>query len=201
MARVVKRYANRKLYDTATSRYVALDDIATLVRSGEDVEVTDNESGADLTAVTFAQIILEEERRTNFLSIPVLRELVRYGSDAIAGVSRGIEALGEIRERANRRVSEIVGEKPVGPTIVGEVFNESRRRIDALQRRVDEGLKQSVERLRSYPGIGSELERLEGRIRSIEGQIKRLIVGHNGEERLPADEPANPADLPTNHRA
>jgi polyhydroxyalkanoate synthesis repressor PhaR len=100
MARVVKRYANRKLYDTTTSRYVALDDIATLIRNGEEVEVTDNETGADLTAVTFAQIILEEERRhKDVRSLPLLRELVRYGGDAIAGVtSRGMEALGGMRE-------------------------------------------------------------------------------------------------------
>ncbi len=108
MARVVKRYANRKLYDTTTSRYVALDDIAGLIRSGEEVEVTDNETGADLTAVTLAQIILEEERRHKDLrSLAVLRELVRYGGDAISNATRrGMEALGNVRGR----FSEIVGE-------------------------------------------------------------------------------------------
>ena len=199
MARVVKRYANRKLYDTTTSRYVALDDIAVLIRSGEEVEVTDNESGADLTAVTLAQIILEEERRHKDLrSLPLLRELVRYGGDAISTVtSRGIEALGGMREAAERRVSEIVSEGTVRPAIIDEVLNTSRRQIEDLQRRVDQGIRQSVDRLRSYPGIGAEVDRLEGRVRDIENRIRKLLAGENGKaEQRPSDAgdpPAPPA--------
>ena len=63
MARLVKRYSNRKLYDTTESRYVTLDEIARWVRAGEDVKITENENGEDLTAVTFAQIILEGVRK------------------------------------------------------------------------------------------------------------------------------------------
>lgn len=181
MARVVKRYANRKLYDTTTSRYVALDDIAALIRSGEEVEVTDNETGADLTAVTLAQIILEEERRRKSISaLPLLRELVRYGGDALAGVNRGIEALGEIRELAEKRVSELVSEASSRPAILEDVLNSSRRRMENLQRRIDESIKQSIERLRAYPGIRAEVERLESGIREIENRIRKLLAGENG---------------------
>jgi polyhydroxyalkanoate synthesis repressor PhaR len=181
MARVVKRYSNRKLYDTTTSRYVALDDIAALVRSGEEVEVTDNETGADLTAVTFAQIILEEERRkSNFLSLPLLRELVRYGGDAIAGVTnRGIEALGEMREIAGRRVSEMVQESG-RPAILDEVLAGSKRRIEDLQRRVDHGIKRSIDRLRSAASFGPEIEKLESGVREIEAGLRNLLAGVNG---------------------
>jgi len=201
MPRVVKRYANRKLYDTTTSRYVALDDIAALVRSGEDVEVTDNETGADLTAVTFAQIILEEERRkSDFLSLPLLKQLVRYGGDAIAGVTnRGIEAIGEMRELAGRRVSEIVNEN--ARPAIDEVLTSSRKRIDALQRRVDEGLKSSVERLRTYPGIGAELQRLENRMHTIESRIKRLLARQNGQLDVDEDEQAPSSQQPPDRTA
>lgn len=181
MARVVKRYANRKLYDTTTSRYVALDDIAALIRSGEEVEVTDNETGADLTAVTLAQIILEEERRRKSIaSLPLLRELVRYGGDAIAGVtSRGMEALGEMRDLAEKRVSGMVNDSG-RPAILDEMLSSSKRRIEDVQRRVDQGIKQSLERLRGYPGFGTEVERLEGRVRDIEARIRKLLAGENG---------------------
>ncbi|MGH7857699.1 MAG: polyhydroxyalkanoate synthesis regulator DNA-binding domain-containing protein, partial [Candidatus Binatia bacterium] len=54
MSRVVKRYGNRKLYDTQESRYVTLEDISTFVKAGEELRVVDNDSGEDLTAVTFA---------------------------------------------------------------------------------------------------------------------------------------------------
>lgn len=60
MARRIKRYSNRKLYDTEASQYVSLSDIAELVRNGDTVEVIDNATGEDLTAQTLTQIILEE---------------------------------------------------------------------------------------------------------------------------------------------
>src|SRR5262249_51068080 len=154
-----------------------------------------NETGADLTAVTLAQIILEEERRhKDVRSLPLLRELVRYGGDAIAGVtSRGIEALGEMREIAERRVSEIVNEGAGRPAILDEMLSTSRRQIEDLQRRVDQGIRQSVERLRSYPGIGVEVERLEGRVRDIENRIRKLLAGENGKSDQPGTPSANPA--------
>ena len=60
--RVIKRYANRKLYDTRDSRYVTLPQIAELVRGGEDVQIIDNRTKENLTSVTLAQIIYESEK-------------------------------------------------------------------------------------------------------------------------------------------
>jgi len=178
MARVVKRYANRKLYDTTTSRYVALEDIAAMVRSGEEVEVTDNETGADLTAVTLAQILLEDERqKKNLLSLPLLREIVRYGDKLADATNRGIEVLGEMRERAERRVSEIVSE---GPNLLDDVLANSRQRIDDLQRRIDDGLRLSMGRLRNAPGIGAELDRLDAHLKELESRIRQLLARQNG---------------------
>lgn len=177
MRRVVKRYANRKLYDTTSSRYVALDDVAAFVRRGDEVEVTDNETGEDLTAVTLAQIILEDERKKkSFLSLPVLQDLVRYGGDAIAEATKqGIEAFGEMREAAEKRVSELVPEGGSGTGLIDDMLEQSRRRIDDLQKRVDEGLKESVSRLRSVPGLGPEVERLETGLREIETRLRKLL--------------------------
>jgi polyhydroxyalkanoate synthesis repressor PhaR len=197
MARVVKRYANRKLYDTTTSRYVALDDIAAMVRGGEEVEVTDNETGADLTAVTLAQIILEDERRKkNLLSLPLLRQIVQYGDKLAVATNRGIEALGEMRERAERRVSEIVSE---GPNLLDDVLASSRQRIDELQRRIDDGLKQSMGRLRSAPGIGAELDRLDSRLKELESRIRHMLARQNG--GTPGEEPGSTKSPPDYRRS
>ena len=67
-ARTIKRYANRKLYDTRDSRYVTLDHIAAMVRAGDDVRVVENTTRADLTTATLAQIIFEEEKKAPRLS-------------------------------------------------------------------------------------------------------------------------------------
>jgi polyhydroxyalkanoate synthesis repressor PhaR len=60
---LIKKYANRKLYDTQTSRYITLSGISELVRDGYDIEVVDRETGADLTPLILSQIVLGEEKR------------------------------------------------------------------------------------------------------------------------------------------
>src|ERR1043165_3555970 len=82
--RVVKRYANRKLYDAQRSRYVTLEQIADMIRSGEDVKIVDNNSKEDLTAITLAQIIFEEEKKQkSFLPLGAMRNIIQQGGEAI----------------------------------------------------------------------------------------------------------------------
>jgi polyhydroxyalkanoate synthesis repressor PhaR len=78
--RIIRRYANRKLYDTGESRYVTLDRLATLVRQGEELRVLDAVTDRDLTAAKLAQIIFEEEKRHGRLPVEQLRALIREGS-------------------------------------------------------------------------------------------------------------------------
>jgi polyhydroxyalkanoate synthesis repressor PhaR len=78
-ARTIKRYANRKLYDTRDSRYVTLDHIAAMVRAGDDVRVVENTTRADLTTATLAQIIFEEEKKTPRLSVAGRRKIIQGG--------------------------------------------------------------------------------------------------------------------------
>src|SRR5262249_44733238 len=133
MGRLVKRYGNRKLYDTSESRYVTLEEIARWVKAGEDVRILENDTGEDLTAVTFAQIILEEERRkSGLLSLRVLREIIQHGENALQGlaatVDRGMEVIRTAPERAGRRVQELV---------------QVSDKLGQLQRLVDETLRRS----------------------------------------------------------
>ena len=77
--RIIKRYANRKLYDTEHSRYVTLDQISEMIRAGDDVKIVDNKTKEDLTTVTLAQIIFEEEKKTPRLSVAGLRKIIQGG--------------------------------------------------------------------------------------------------------------------------
>lgn len=81
---VVKRYSNRRLYDTDHSRYVTLDEVATRIRAGEDVRFVDAPSGEDITQTFLAQIILEGRGAARLLPVPLLYRLVRMGDDALA---------------------------------------------------------------------------------------------------------------------
>jgi polyhydroxyalkanoate synthesis repressor PhaR len=80
--RTIKRYSNRKLYDTTDSRYVTLQQIAGLIRNGDEIRVIDKTTQQDLTAATMAQIIFEEEKRGPRLPVEGLRKIIRSGLPA-----------------------------------------------------------------------------------------------------------------------
>jgi polyhydroxyalkanoate synthesis repressor PhaR len=205
--RLIKRYGNRKLYDTSESRYITLDEIARLVRSGSDVKVIDNENGDDLTAITFAQIILEEEkRRSSLISLGLLRELVQHGEETLAQlrsqVEKGVEAIGTIGEKAGRRVQEMVGsvsgeraegsagadapattDIEAGRGFFDELLAAPQRRLESLQRSIDERIKSSVGRITNHPVVQHEVQRIERSIKKLEERLARLRREESNSDR------------------
>jgi polyhydroxyalkanoate synthesis repressor PhaR len=81
---VVKKYSNRRLYDTSDSRYITLDELAMKIRAGHEVRVLDAKTNEDLTQPTLTQVILESRRAARLLPVPLLTQLIRMGDDALA---------------------------------------------------------------------------------------------------------------------
>jgi polyhydroxyalkanoate synthesis repressor PhaR len=194
--RLIKRYGNRKLYDTLESRYITLEEIARLVRGGSDVKVIDNESGDDLTTITFAQIILEEEkRRSSLLSLGLLRDLIQNGEEALAQVrsrvDKGIEAIGSMGEMAGRRMQELVSGRAgqehgnsgehapsendnaadaPGKGFFDDLLATPQRRLESLTRTIES----SVGRITGHPAFQNEVRRIERSIKKLEERLARL---------------------------
>ncbi len=83
--KIIKRYQNRKLYDTQQSCYVTLDDIAKMIRTNEEVMVIDNKSKNDITAATLTQIIFEAEKKASqYAPLFTLREIIQNGNGSIS---------------------------------------------------------------------------------------------------------------------
>jgi polyhydroxyalkanoate synthesis repressor PhaR len=109
MTVLIKRYANRKLYNTATSRYITLKGIAELIEADEEVRVIDNETGEDITSVALSQILVDHEREGRGVSRPLLSGLLQRGGDVLYGaLRRGVgdasEGLGELQRNMRRLV-------------------------------------------------------------------------------------------------
>jgi polyhydroxyalkanoate synthesis repressor PhaR len=107
MTVLIKRYANRKLYNTQTSRYITLKGIAELIEADEEVRVIDNETGEDITNVALSQILVDNERSNSSVSQTLLSELISRGGDALYGaLRRGVgdasEGLGELQKSVRR---------------------------------------------------------------------------------------------------
>jgi len=156
--RVIKRYANRKLYDTRDSRYVTLDRIADLVRNGEEVKVLDNNSKRDLTKVTLAQIIYEEQRsgHATAWSVSSLRGFILDGRERLFStlkegpvgklVGRAEELGAEVREATDDRVRAILdGAAAHVKQLQGEVAR-LQARIEELELKVRQAANRSSQK-------------------------------------------------------
>ncbi len=84
--KIIKRYQNRKLYDTHESSYVTLDEIAKMIKGGEDLRVIDNKTKNDITAATLTQLLYESERKAKTQpSVELLKEIIRHGDGSFSG--------------------------------------------------------------------------------------------------------------------
>jgi polyhydroxyalkanoate synthesis repressor PhaR len=110
---VIKRYPNRKLYDTDAKQYVTLDGIADLIRAGNEVTVVDHASGEDMTALTLTQIILEQEKKqSGLLPRSVLAGLIQAGGDRLSALQRALASplnfLRQFEEEIKHRLNDLV---------------------------------------------------------------------------------------------
>ena len=186
--KVIKRYTNRKLYDTVESRYVTLDEIAQMIKGGAEVKVLDNRSKEDLTSVTLAQIIFEEEKKRSQMPLGVLREIIRHGGEAVAVFyqdkvgSRLSERLEEMKTRTDA-LRENIEQKVRGVTSllrgsegekspVKEVIAAGQTAVEELRAKVDQGVKQALD----FGGgaVAQELEKLQRKIEALEKKLEQI---------------------------
>ena len=130
MARLIKRYGSRKLYDTAESRYVSLEDIAAWVRSGEEINVLDNATSEDVTSQTLTQVISEEGRKkAQFLSPDLLHDLIRAGETAVSSRVK------QLQSGMDRFVKKSI-DKLVPVSSVRDEMSLLRSRLDELEKAI-----------------------------------------------------------------
>jgi len=147
---LIKKYANRKLYDTRTSHYVTLEGIADLVRKGHEIKVVDRDNGHDLTQVILSQIVLSQEKHGP-------ARLMDAGGEAIQ--ERGQALLDYVRKTLN---------------VPADLRNQMERRREDLEERADETIVRALTRLR-IPSH-TDIDRINQRLDVISAQLKKLGV-------------------------
>ncbi|MCP3982791.1 MAG: hypothetical protein GY723_00285 [bacterium] len=117
MAVLIKRYANRKLYNTETSRYITLKGIAELLENNQEVKVIDNETREDITSVTLSQILVDTERGGRAVPGNLLQELLQKGGDALYdALRRSADDARENVEDLQRGMRRMLGQQNEGET-------------------------------------------------------------------------------------
>lgn len=173
--KVIKRYTNRKLYDTLESRYVTLDEIAEMVKQGAEVKIVDNRTKEDLTAVTLAQIVFEEEKKKNTMPLSVLRDIIRHPQAALSELTTTVtQRVASIREEAGQRINTLLGRDGEDES-PSSLLQQSQRVVEAWQTRIDDRVKEALEGwLGNLPALGRDLTVLVQRIEQLEKKIQEL---------------------------
>ena len=199
-ARIIKRYANRKLYDTQHSRYVTLDQISEMIRAGDDVKIVDNKSKEDLTSVTLAQIIFEEEKKQrSFLPLTAMRNIIQNGGEWFAEAQRRVSRVLPFKRDETGDGTGDGDEDPAPPdeseafpdddsTYAGtkktegvalmrefrEWVNEQQHALEDLQKRVDGRVRGVVENISPFGSLHKDVKTLSDRIAELEARLGQL---------------------------
>ena len=179
---VIKRYANRKLYDTEARRYITLEGVADLVRREKDVHVIDHETGEDITAMTQAQIIFEQERRLKGgLPRSVFTNLIQAGSDTLSQLRRALTASAlwnaQVNTEIEKRIDALIREGDLPEA-------EGRRLLDKLiaagevpPEAESHAETESIERRHGIPSR-TDVARLREQIEALSATLDDLAQQH-----------------------
>jgi polyhydroxyalkanoate synthesis repressor PhaR len=133
---LIKRYPNRKLYDTEAKQYITLEGIAVLIRQGQEIQVIDNATGEDLTALTLTQIILDfGKKQGGFLPRNILAGIIQASGDRLSSLQKSLaSSVGfvqqlddEIRRRVHLLVSQGEMTEAEGKSLLGKLLNPGIR--------------------------------------------------------------------------
>jgi polyhydroxyalkanoate synthesis repressor PhaR len=178
MAILIKRYANRKLYNTDTSRYITLKGIAKLLDDGVEVRVVDNETGEDITQVALSQILVDNKRAKEDPSDTLLTQILTRGGDALYGAIRksvddATEGIGDFQDRFRQLVGQGSSRDQYAPQRPSGDRDLNELTYVALEKLVRESVTQAIESLdlprrrdlealnRNFERVAKAVERLE----------------------------------------
>lgn len=179
---VIKKYANRRLYNTAKSSYVTLDDLSKMVRDGEDFAVFDAKTGEDITRSVLTQIIVEEEAKDqNMLPTGFLRELIRLYGDPLQGVVPGyldaaMEAFNRNQEQMRETFTNGAGfgnfEHMARANM--EFFEQSMRMFSPFGGKGAPTPEPETPKEKPASAVSEDIEGLQAQLRQMQEQLEKL---------------------------
>src|SRR5688500_1758667 len=191
--RIIKRYANRKLYDTEHSRYVTLDQISEMIRQGDDVKIVDNKTKEDLTTVTLAQIIFEEEKKQrSFLPLGAMRNIIQSGGEWFAEAQRRVQSILPGKKKGDEEGGDGTAAAVDDPeglqdeamvkkrslASLREWVDSSKHRLDEWQKQVDSRIRTTIDGISQsitpWASFNKDVRALADRISELESKLAEL---------------------------
>ena len=189
MARIIKRYSNRKCYDTETSRYINIDDIEEMVRNEVDIKIIDNTTKEDITAIYLSKIIMSQEKRNKdtFTPLFLTREIRRRSAPVLDkffdSYKKGSEMLvkeyGQARDIVKKLTEKGVSDGEAKDLIKG-LIGASKNRTKDLEKLIDDNVCSALEKLgipspREIEALNQKLEELEKKLTTVKQAKKEKV--------------------------
>ncbi|MGR3637022.1 MAG: polyhydroxyalkanoate synthesis repressor PhaR [Shimia sp.] len=173
---LIKRYASRRLYNTETSDYVTLDDIAGFIRTGREVQIIDLKSGDDLTRQYLLQIIAEHESRgENVLPVNVLNDLVRaYTTQATSVVPQFLQTSFEMLRESQEKVMETMGGSSMKVPGLEAMQAQQEAFMKAMTGGMNWGTTQPNEPAAEKSGDGEDLDDIKKQLAELQDKLSKL---------------------------
>lgn len=182
---IIKKYSNRRLYDSTNKRYVTLDDIAALIREGNEVKVIDSQSGADISKVILIQVVLESEKnKEDILPVSFLHMLIKYGNKVAKDFFENyflmmFQPYFSVQEnfKKNIKLWQEMGWFPPGvalPSSLEDMNSQDLNPSDILKNRKFPGAPGVDKEEKPQPQTGKEVEFLMQKIKELEQKVKSL---------------------------
>ena len=178
--KIIKRYQNRKLYDTESSRYVTLEDIAEMIKSGDDVKVIDNKTKEDLTSVTLTQIIYEEEKKKkSILPLDALKKVIRSSGESLSDIFErviqdGASTIHSARAEVEKLVGRLVKRGRLDPEEGKGLLDDLKDGSSQMQRRIESSWQQATDLVKGLTILARQVDQLERHVEELEQQIAEL---------------------------
>jgi len=178
----IKRYANRKLYDTKSKKYITLDKIAKLLKAGEEISVLDNKTGEDITAATVSQILARAKKgQTDNGASNVMIQLLRKGPGTLVDygkkyISLWDRALTMADEEIDRLVERLVKEKEITPSEGSRLKKDMLNRAEDMKKWIAEKIDQRVNEALDLMNLASKekVSQLTGKIDTLTRKVQNL---------------------------
>ena len=178
----IKRYANRKLYDVTDKKYITLDQISKLIKSGEEITVVDNKTGKDLTAATVSQILARDKKgKTDDVASGVVVQLLRKGPGTLVDygkkyVSLWDRALTMADEEIDKLVDRLVREKELTRSEGSKFKKEISGRADDLRNWIGEKIDQRIDEVLNIMNLATREQTVDltARIDALTRKVNKL---------------------------
>ncbi len=168
--KIIKRYSNRKLYDTIESKYVTLNDISEMIKQGSDVKIVDNKTNKDITSAVLAHVLFNKEKSHSNLSIKILKNLIQSGQETISDYykKKVLSRFGK-----NEQVRRQTNNSDMDGSV--EIMSFLRASLDEIERQFKLNIDDFINSFPAVKKINEEIDRVNERIVRLESRLDSII--------------------------